>query len=127
MSQYLQAFNLQFEELVNDIVRVFPNDIEIETASNALKKMRKANPKLIATVFNQYVNKPYGTHIHDNNLKYFLEKDYSNDVDKAKYKNEILEKVDILKVPISNMNENDQKKVLKYLQNLCKLSDLYNN
>jgi hypothetical protein len=126
MSHYLQAFNLQFEEFVNDIGRVFPNDNEIATAANALKKLRKANPKLIATAFNDYVNKPYGNHIHDNNLKYFLEKDYTNDVGGATHGNEIIEKVNMLKVPISNMNSEEQKKVLKYLQNLCKLSELYN-
>ena len=126
MSQYLQAFNLQFEEFVNDIIRVFPDDNEIATAANALKKMRKANPKLFATVFNEYVNKPYGKHIHDNNLKYFLEKDYTIDVGNASHGIEILSKVNIIKTPISNMNVEDQKKVLKYLQNLCKLSDLYN-
>ena len=127
MSQYLQAFNLQFEEFINDIIRVFPDDIEIATAANALKKMRKANPKLFASVFNEYVNKPYGKHIHDNNLKYFLEKDYTYDVGNAKHSNEILSKVNIIKTPISNMTDAEQRKVLKYLQNLCKLIDLYNN
>jgi len=37
-NQYLQAFNNHFEEFIDDVVRVFPDDKEIATASNALKK-----------------------------------------------------------------------------------------
>ena len=56
---------------------------------------------------------------------FFLKKDYSKDVagDSASI---ILEKIDTLRNPISEMNKEDQKKVIKYLQNLTKLVNLYN-
>jgi len=37
----------------------------------------------------------------------------------------ILEKIDCLRGPVRNMNNEDQQKVMKYLQNLTKLSDMY--
>lgn len=121
-NQFLQAFNNHFEELIDDILRVFPDDNEIATASNALKKMRKANPKLIINVFIEHIKNPYGTQIMENNIDFFLEKDYSTDVS-----NDILMKVNSIKGPIANMSSDEQTKVIKYLQNLCKLCDLYNN
>jgi hypothetical protein len=121
-NQYLQAFNNHFEEFIDDVVRVFPDDKEIATASNALKKMRKVNPKLIINVFIEYIQIPYGSQIMDNNIKFFLEKDYSDNLS-----NEILSKVNSIKGPIADMDVEEQTKVIKYLQNLCKLCELYNN
>ena len=51
MSQILTAFNNHFIEFVEDVKRVFPDDIEIATAANALSKLRKANPKIILMGF----------------------------------------------------------------------------
>jgi len=121
-NNFLQAFNNHFEEFIDDIVRVFPDDDEIATAANALKKMRKVNPKLIINVFIEHIQKPYGSQILENNIDFFLEKDYSEELS-----NEILLKVNSIKGPISNMSMEDKSKVIKYLQNLCKLCDLYNN
>ena len=127
MSQYVQAFNNQFEELVEDIERIFPNDAEISSASRGLKNLRRITPKLIIKVFYEYVDRPYGAYIHDNNLQYFLEKDYKQDLGKTMFSGEILSKIEVIKNPIANMNPDQQNTVLKYFQNLCKLSTLYNN
>lgn len=121
VNQYIQAFNNHFEELVDDVCRVFPDDNEIATASNALKKLRKANPKLIMNVFIEHIQKPYGSQIMESNIEFFLEKDYTKDV----ADNDILSKVNSIKGPIENMDSKDQDKVIKYLQNLCKLCNLY--
>lgn len=120
-NQYIQAFNNHFEEFVDDVCRVFPDDNEIATASNALKKLRKANPKLIMNVFIEHIKKPYGSQIMESNMKFFLEKDYSKEVTD----NDILSKVNSIKGPISCMDIDDKNKVTKYLQNLCKICNLY--
>ena len=126
MSQYVQAFNDQFEELLEAIAMVFPNDSEISSASRGLKQLRKINPKIIVKVFYEYVDKPYGSYIHDNNLKFFLEKDYKKDVSKSMFGTEILSKIEVIKNPIANMSPEQQSVILKYFQNLCKLTTLYN-
>ena len=125
MSQILTAFNNHFIEFVEDVKRVFPDDIEIATAANALSKLRKANPKIILTGFKSYVSGPYQKEIEAGELNFFLKKDYTKDVggDSASI---ILEKIDTLRKPIAEMNKEDQKKVIKYLQNLTKLVNIYN-
>ena len=122
----LTAFNNHFEELLEDIVRVFPDDVEIATAANALGKLRKANPRLIIMTFKEYVKNPYGSQIEEGNLDFFLEKDYTSDVEGSSQAGAILDKVDKIKEPIRNMEESEKAKVLTYFQNLCKLSDMYN-
>lgn len=126
VNQYLQAFNNHFEELLDDICLIFPDDLQIETVSNALKKLRKVNPKMSIKVFNEHVNIPYGEKIKEENiLQYFLEKDYTDDLNSMGSKNEILLKINSLKEPISQMKQEEKDKVLKYFQNLCKLCNLY--
>ena len=122
----LTAFNNHFEEFLNDVVRVFPDDMEIATAANALGKLRKANPRLIILTFKDHVRKPYGAQIEEGNLEFFLEKDDTSDVEGSSQACAILDKVDKIKEPIRNMDETEKAKVLHYLQNLCKLCDLYN-
>lgn len=126
-SDYLTAFNNHFEELLDDIVRVFPDDSQILAAVKGLKKLRKANPKLIITIFQTNIKTPYGSQIEEGNIDYFLKKDYNEDLaENWDLTKKILSKIDDIKTPISNMCEKDKNNVIKYLQNLCKLIDLYN-
>jgi DNA-binding Lrp family transcriptional regulator len=123
MSTILAAFNNHFEEFVADIQRVFPEDAEIKAAATALTRLRKANPSIIIKGFKSYVSIPYGDQIDAADISFFIQKDYSNDLGDQ---SPILEKINMLREPVSNMEEEDQTKVVKYLQNLKKLSELYN-
>lgn len=126
MSQILKAFNNHFLEFVEDVKRVFPGDVDIATAANALQKLKKANPKIIIMAFKQYVSIPYKKEIEAGELDFFISKDYSADLTGTSSSSVILEKIDLLRKPISEMKEDEQMKVIKYLQNLTKLADMYN-
>ena len=54
-SSYLSAFNDHFTELINDIVRIFPDDADLLTMKNSFVLMRKSNPRLIINVFHSHV------------------------------------------------------------------------
>ena len=123
-SQYLTAFNNHFEEFVEDIKRVFPEDTDISAAAVAIKQMRKANPTIVLKGFREYVTLPYSQQIDDGDIEFFLKKDYRSDLGNLS-SSVILEKIDMLRKPISDMDIEDQKKVVKYLQNLKKLTELY--
>ena len=122
--QYLTAFNNHFEEFVDDIKRVFPEDTDISAAAVAIKQMRKANPTIILKGFREYVTLPYSQQIDNGDIEFFLKKDYRSDLGNLS-SSVILEKIDMLRKPISDMDIEDQKKVVKYLQNLKKLTELY--
>ena len=124
--QIMKAFNDHFVEFLDDIQRVFPDDADIATVKNSLIAMRKANPRLIIATFKKSVSGTYHDQIEQGDLEFFINKDYGNDLGEGGVSNSVLEKIDLLREPVRNMDESDQKKAIKYIQNLTKLCDLYN-
>jgi hypothetical protein len=124
MANILTAFNDHFEEFVNDIQRVFPEDTDILTAKNAFLAARKANPKLIVKIWKSYVVSKYRKEIESGNIEFFINKDYKNDVSVSVYSDKITESIDRLRDPVKKMNADEQDKTIKYIQNFTKLSDL---
>jgi hypothetical protein len=120
----LTAFNDHFEEFVNDVHRVFPDDPDILTAKNSFLAARKANPKLIVKIWKLYVVSKYRAEIESGNIEFFINKDYKNDVSISPYSDKITESIDRLRDPVKKMNLDEQAKTMKYIQNFTKLSDL---
>ena len=123
--QVIKAFNDHFVEFLEDIQRVFPDDADIATVKNILIAMRKANPKLIILTFKECVSGVYHKEIDRGDLEFFINKDYGKDMGEGSISNAVLKKIDCLRDPVKQMNDDDQKKAIKYIQNLTKLCDLY--
>jgi hypothetical protein len=123
-SNFVTIFNDHFNEFVNDIQSVFPDDTDILTAKNALLAIRKANPKLIVRIWLKYVYNPYKEQIESGDITFFLTKDYANDLAKNDNSDKIMESIDRLRSPIKNMSPENQAKTMKYIQNLSKLAIL---
>jgi len=124
MANILTAFNDHFLEFLNDIQCVFPTDPDILAAKNALTLIRKANPKMIVKIWKTFIADKYRDQIEANDITFFLSKDYSTDVSTAQNSDKIMESIDRLREPIKNMGPDNQAKVMKYIQNLTKLSDM---
>jgi hypothetical protein len=123
----LSGFNDHFNEFLNDILSVFPDNIDIISAKNSIVLIRKTNPKIIIQIWNSYVVGKYTKEIEMGNIDFFISKDYSadlNNLDDSK-KTKITESIDRLRNPIKMMNDADRDKSMKYIQNLTKLSTLY--
>jgi len=124
MSNLITIFNDHFAEFINDIHSVFPDDADILTAKNALMTIRKANPKLLPRIWIKYVASPYHDRIVAGDINFFIEKDYASDLTKTGNPDQIMESIDRLRNPVKNMNSVNQQKTMKYIQNLCKISDM---
>ena len=78
-------------------------------------------------MFNDYFAEIYSDEIESGNLNFFIENDYRS---KHGYKDTddvwILDKIDVLREPVKKMTDEDKEKVIQYLKNLKKLSDMYN-
>lgn len=123
-SNILTAFNDHFVEFISDIHLVFPEDADVLTAKNSLIMIRKANPKMIIKIWKSHIVDKYGEQIEKGDLSFFMEKDYSNDISGNE---KIMEAINRLREPVKNMSKENQYKTLKYMQNLTKLSNIYNN
>ena len=124
MSNILTAFNDHFIEFLNDVQSVFPEDTDILAAKNALIAIRKANPKMIVKIWKTFIADKYRDQIQANDISFFLTKDYSSDVATSGNSDKIMDSIDRLREPIRNMGPDNQAKVMKYIQNLTKLSEL---
>ena len=124
-SQILTGFNDHFIEFVNDILSVFPDNLDILAAKNSFIMIRKANPKLIIQIWNTYVVGKYKGQIEEGNIDFFINKDYSDDLVHMDNSKTITNSIDRLRNPIKLMTEKDRAKSMKYIQNLTKLSSLY--
>jgi hypothetical protein len=127
MTNILTAFNDHFADFINDVHSVFPEDVDILSAKNALIAIRKANPRMIVKIWNSFIVSKYRNEIADGNLEFFMNKDYSNDVSNTQNSDKIMESIDRLREPIRNMGPENQAKVMKYIQNLTKLAELCDN
>lgn len=121
----LTAFNNHFLEFLEDVHMIFPEDRNIKKAKTALEMMKKANPRLIISVWKEYITDIYKDRIERNDISFFLSKDYSQDIRNLGDTSKILEMIEKLRDPIRNMGETNQQKTMEYIRNLTKLSILY--
>ena len=124
-SLLMNAFNDHFFEFIDDIESVFVNDLSIKKVKSALTLIRKMNPALIIKIWHKYISSNYEKEINDNNINFFIEKDYKNDLVNIDSSDNITKHIDCLREPIRNMGKENQDKSFKYIQNLCLLSKLY--
>lgn len=121
----LTAFNNHFLEFVNDIASVFPKNKDIKLSKNVVTTLKAANPRLIIRIWKEYVSDPYSKKIEEEDISFFIEKDYSNDVTYIESNGYIKKSIDRLREPIRNMGKENQDKSMKYMKNLTKLANLY--
>ena len=121
-SNILSAFNDHFIEFVNDVQQVFPDDQDVLVAKNSLIAIRKANPKMIVKIWNAFIVDKYKPQIERGEIAFFIDKDYSMDLENAQNANHIIEAINRLREPIRMMTPQEQAKTMKYIQNLTKLS-----
>lgn len=126
-SNLITAFNNHFEEFLSDINRVFPENVDVKKAQNGLIAIRKANPRIIIKIWNDYIIKGYNKEIDKGDINFFIDKDYTKDFSKNQYAEKIMQGIDRLREPVKQMNNNDKDKVIKYIQNLTKLATIYEN
>ena len=120
-----KAFNKHFIEFVDDIATYFSDRVEIQTTANALRMMRKTNPKLIISVWYSSIVQVYDEQIESGDIDFFIAKEYSQDLAGLDGNDEVLKGIDKIREPIQQMPIEDQEKAMKYVQNLTKLCKLY--
>jgi hypothetical protein len=125
-SLLMNAFNDHFFEFLEDIESVFVNDSSIKKVKSALTLIKKMNPALIVKIWYKYIVINYEKEINENNITFFIEKDYKKDLKYIESSDNIMKNIDYLREPIRNMGKENQDKSFKYIQNLCLLAKIYN-
>jgi len=119
----MKAFLNQFTDFVEDVYSVFPDNADIESAKTALLLIKKTNPRILMNAWVNYIVGPYTEEIEKGDIGFFLNKDYTQDLEYMG--NAVMQKVDALRGPVRDMGTDNQAKSMKYIQNLTKLAKLH--
>lgn len=90
---YLTQFNDTFIELVEDLIRVFPNDGDFRMYKMAVQTATVMNKKFVRKVFNERVTTPYGDKILAKDEGFFLSNDYQDMKDEFSQAEKLIEKL----------------------------------
>ena len=122
MSSLLKAFNNHLLEFIEDVIRIFPENLDIKTGKTFIEGVKRVNPKKIITYWRDNILNLYEREITEGDITFFVNKDYKNDIGTESQSLKVLE--DIRKLVRETTQENKQK-AMKYLQNLTKICKLY--
>jgi hypothetical protein len=125
-SSYLSAFNNHFSEFVDDILLIFPDNRDVINAKSSLTLLRKANPLIVIKFWRHYIVSNYQAQIEAGDCDFFLKKDYRLDVENhSSGADTIVEAIERFRTPLASLPADELQKCVKYIQNLSKLSLLY--
>lgn len=120
-----KAFNNLLFEFIDDILLIFPENVDVKQTKTALELFRKANPTSIIKAWYQYVCIPYKDIIFGGDISFFFDKDYSEDLASLSNGDDIIKAIDRIRQPIKNMSDDNKKHSTEYIQKLCKLTLAY--
>lgn len=121
----VKVFNSQFTDFLKDVQIVLPNDLNIKTAKYYTEKLIKMNPSLLVKSWYELVFIPYKTEIERGDFDFFLNKEYSTDLETIDNNDGILETIKTIKSRVKDLTDDDKQKIIKYTQNLTKISLMY--
>jgi hypothetical protein len=121
----VSAFNSHLVDFFEDIQSIFPDNVDILTGKNSILAFKKVNPALIIRIWATYIASVYSEQIENNDLSFFIGKDYKDDLVYTSNAENIMAIINRVREPISRMNPQDQIKTMKYIKNLSKLSMMY--
>jgi len=124
-STIMKTFNTHFFEFVEDILTLFPNNVDLLTAKKSFELIKRANPTAILKAWFNFVYSPYISEIESGNISFFFEKNYADDLSILNNGGEIMKTIDSFRKPVSEMSDTNKAHTMKYIQNLSKLSVVY--
>ena len=128
-SLVLSTFLQQLDECLEDIIILYPSQTAKDSRFLKCKMyfdaVRKTNPRLMIQVWKVRVNEKFRAQIDAKNVNFFVEElDFKSEAPKS-YTDEVETALDDLRWTIRQMSPTNIEKCMRYVQNLCKLADLY--
>ena len=126
----LTNFINQLNGFLNDLLIILPGNEGIISAKKYVDTLSKINPKLLLSLWYESVTEKYNRQINEGDLDFALNKDYSEEVigkseNSAESSSSILLIIDNLKTATKKLDEDQKKTIIKYLQNITQLTQLY--
>lgn len=124
-SLILKTFYNQLFQFLDDILNIIPSD-DIKTSKKYLLSMQSLNPSLIIKIWYNHIEKPYHNEIQNKDINFFLEKDYSADLENLQNASEILNIINnSIREPLKNMTPTNLEHCKTYIKLISELSLKY--
>jgi len=132
-SLVLKTFIKQLDECLEDILTAYPElpqtDKRFLKCKMYFDALKKSNPKIMIISWKEYVNNRYRKQIDEGDVHFFVETDLEkiakeNAVEEY-FTSEVENAINELRQTIRNMSPKNIEASMKYIQNLCKLTDHY--
>ncbi len=124
-SSILKAFIQHFDEFIEDILKVYPQHSKLLKIKLSFDTLKKSNPKLIITVWKEFINSKYHDLIMKGDVEFFIEKDFNEYIQNLSNPSKVHKEIEELRTIVKTFSEDNINKSMKYIQNLTKISDMY--
>lgn len=122
----IQAFFKHFDEFMQDILRVYPENKKYLKLKMYFDGVKKANPRILIMAWKTMITDLYREQIEKGDVEFFMDKDYSTDVDWVNRKHKPEDSIEELRASVRQMSDENKNNAMRYVQNLTKIGDLYN-
>jgi hypothetical protein len=125
-SVILTTFIKQLDECLEDISKTYTyTDARFVKCKLYFETIKQSNPRMLIQLWKSKITLPYKDKIYAGDIEFFLTKDYKQDI-QSNYNDNIENAIQDLRKIIRQMTPENIQITLKYITNLCKLSELYN-
>jgi len=119
-----ELFCTQLVEFMDDIILVFPNNLDIKTGRTFVIGLISVSKKKLMGIWKTSIVDIYDEAIMNGDKNYFINKDYSYDLGVGGT-DKMMNIVEEIRLLIRNTSDENKDKAIKYLQNLSKICKLY--
>jgi hypothetical protein len=128
-TRFYEIFNKKLQELLSDLIVVFPDDKDFKLFKNSVRLITLADVKKPLQMFKLSLTDEYKKNIEERNTDFFLNNDYSdvlnNDIIKQSMNDDDVNKklINKLKGYWKDLNDNNRDTIWTYFNILLKLSN----
>jgi len=119
-----EVFSNQLLEFMDDILIIFPNNLDLRTGKTFIVGLTKVSKKKLIGIWKTSVVDIYEDAIMKGDKEYFINKDYSDDLGEGGT-DRMMSVIEDIRALIRNTSDENKDKAIKYLQNLTKICKLY--
>ena len=122
----IKVFNEHLLDFYTELITIYPRNNELKTGRTIVETLKKFNPKKLIESWRAYIVIPYEKEIMSENLDFFLNHSFTEELEWGKWGKSSNEKwMNEIKKLVQDMEEENLKKSIKYFKNLTKICKLY--
>ena len=88
-NKYYTIFNSKIVELLNDLIRIFPEDTDFKMYKNAVTLVKLTDEKKLLNFYKIFITDEYKEHISNKNGNFFINHDYNEILNSNELKKEL--------------------------------------